>query len=86
MNKYVKITSYVVILTVVALIVYDFFIIEAGGKDASISQVLIDYFYAYPVGSFAFGLVTGHLVWRMPNRYKITKDEYQIILKHREKK
>jgi len=70
MNKYVKITSLFIIASVVIWIAYDAWAITMHGKDASISQVLIDYFYAYPIGTFLFGVVTGHLVWRMPDRKK----------------
>ena len=83
MNKYVKLTG--IAIGVILLIggAYDIWVMAVGGKDASISQVLINYFYDYPVASFGFGVVSGHLVWRMPNKYKITKEEYDLVLKHR---
>lgn len=86
MNKHIKTTSIFIIASVVAWIAYDAWVITTAGKDASISQVLIDYFYAYPVGTFVFGLITGHLVWRMPDRFPITKEEIELIKKHRGEK
>lgn len=67
MNARMK-TAIFIIVSVFIWIFYDIYIIVDAGKEASISQVLIDYFYDYPVGSFAFGLITGHLVWRMPDK------------------
>ena len=63
-------TGYFILIAVVAIIVYDFVAIANGGKDASISQYLIDWSYQYPVMPFAFGIVCGHLFWRMPDKEK----------------
>lgn len=86
MNKYVKITGILIAVVVFGLIGYDIWVINAGGKDASISQVLIDYFYKYPIGGIALGILIGHIGWRMPDRFPITDDEKELIKKHREKK
>lgn len=68
-------TSIFIAVSVVVWIAYDAWAITMYGKDASISQVLIDYFYAYPIGTFLFGVITGHLVWRMPDRKKKEGDK-----------
>lgn len=83
MNKYIKITGIVIVSVIIALIGYDLWVMAVGGKDASISQVVIDYAYQYPIGVLAIGILLGHLFWRMPNRYKVTKDEYEHILSWR---
>ena len=57
-----------VAVSVFIWIFYDIWVILDAGADASISQILIDYFYKYPIATFGFGVVTGHLVWRMPDR------------------
>ncbi|MBE9542521.1 MAG: hypothetical protein IMF01_09400 [Proteobacteria bacterium] len=61
-------TMIFIVASVFLWVVYDAYIIIDAGKDASISQVIIDYFYAYPIGAVAFGIVIGHLAWRMPDR------------------
>jgi len=66
--KGIKITQYFLVAVVLAFIFFDGAIIFKYGKDASISQVLIDYSYSYPVGVLAIGIVLGHLFWRMPDR------------------
>jgi len=86
MNKYRNLTGYLLMISVFAIAIYDIVIIQMGGKEASISQVLIDYSYEYPIGVFALGIVCGHLFWRMPDKYKITKEEYDRIMKRRSRK
>lgn len=63
-------TQIVIVLTIVALLAWDAFVIITAGKDASISQVIIDYSYSYPVGVLLVGITLGHLFWRMPDRNK----------------
>lgn len=67
------ITGYFIVAMVAIIIIYDFYAIAVGGKDASISQYLIDWSYDYPISAFLMGVVMGHLYWRMPNKDK--KDE-----------
>jgi NhaP-type Na+/H+ or K+/H+ antiporter len=86
MNKYVKMTSIFIAVSVIIWIAYDAWAITMHGKDASISQVLIDYFYAYPIGGIALGIVIGHIGWRMPDRFPISKEEIEIIKKIRGEK
>ena len=61
-------TMIFIAVSVAAWIGYDVYIIMEAGKDASISQVIINYFYAYPIGGVAFGIVIGHLAWQMPKK------------------
>lgn len=60
-----KLTGIFILVLIVAIAVYDIYIINVAGKDASISQVLIDYAYDYPSFPFIFGFICGHLFWRM---------------------
>lgn len=65
-----SITGLVVVTTIIALLAYDAFVIVTAGKNASISQVVIDYSYEYPIGVLLVGITLGHLFWRMPERKK----------------
>lgn len=44
---------------------FDIWVINQGGKEASISHVLIEWAYEYPSLPFLLGFVCGHLFWRM---------------------
>jgi len=44
--------------------------IYVAGKDASVSQYIIDWSYEYPIATFFSGVVCGHLFWRMPDKEK----------------
>jgi len=68
MKKGISITQMFLVIVVVLVIIYDSWIIYAYGKGASVSQVLIDYLYNYPIGGIAIGIVIGHIGWRMPNK------------------
>lgn len=63
-----KITGIFIAVSVFVWILYDIYVISVSGKDASISQVLIDYFYSYPIGGIALGIVIGHIGWQMPKK------------------
>jgi len=65
-----KITQYFIIISILLWLFYDGYVIIKYGKDASISQVMIDYSYNYPIGVFLLGILAGHLFWRMPNKKK----------------
>jgi hypothetical protein len=64
------ITGWFLVGLVLLIAGYDVWAIVTSGKDASISQVLIDYAYDYPSFSFLAGFVCGHIFWRMPDRKK----------------
>ena len=51
--------------TFVSIALYDVLAISGGGTEASISHTLIVWSYNYPVLTFAFGFVMGHLFWRV---------------------
>ena len=73
MKEAKAITAYFIILTVVTWIAYDAWVIMSKGKEASISWVMIEYSYEYPIGVFLLGLLFGHLFWRMKDPRKGNK-------------
>ncbi len=64
------ITTWVVIVAVIGILGYDGFVIFTAGKEASVSQVIIDMSYEYPSVTFITGFTMGHLFWRMGDRKK----------------
>ena len=66
--NYRQVTGWFVLALIVVIAIYDIWVMSVGGKEASISQVLIDYAYEYPSFPFAMGFVCGHIFWRMPER------------------
>ena len=50
---------------IVAIIAWDIWTIVANGLETSISQVMIDWAYDYPVFPFTMGFVMGHLFWKI---------------------
>ena len=63
-------TGIFVAVSVFLWIFYDIYIIFSAGKDASISQVLIEYAYNYPSFPFLTGFICGHIFWKMPDTKK----------------
>jgi len=69
-------TIIVIVLTVLLLIGWDVFAILEGGKEASISSVIITYSYDYPIIPFMFGFLCGHFFWRLKaNRDTVNIDK-----------
>jgi hypothetical protein len=60
-----KMTVIFILIVGVAIAVFDLYIIQVGGKEASISQTIILWSYEYPSVTFLLGFVCGHLFWRM---------------------
>lgn len=62
--NYKKITLIFIISVIVAIAIYDVWVIAAAGNnDASISAQLIEWSYNYPLFPFAIGIVCGHIFW-----------------------
>lgn len=59
-----KITSIFILVVGVIIAVYDVWVIQAGGTGASISMVIINWSYKYPILTFSLGVICGHLFWR----------------------
>lgn len=60
-----KITVIFTVTIIALVIIYDLWAIQVGGKEASISNLIIDISYKQPSIVFASGFVCGHLFWRM---------------------
>ena len=60
-----KITSIFIISLVVIIAVYDVYAIAKGGVESSISHMMIEWSYKYPMFPFMMGVLVGHLFWRM---------------------
>ena len=60
-----KWTVWFIVLTIVAIAVYDSYVIIQGGTEVSISHTLVEWSYNYPAFTFLFGFTMGHLFWRM---------------------
>lgn len=73
MTKWQKTTVIFVILLIAVITVYDVIAIQQGGKEASISNLLIVWSHEYPSFTFGIGFVCGHLFWRMKNVYTLSK-------------
>lgn len=59
-------TTKIIILIVIGIIaVVDFYLMFSGGREATISHVMIEWAYEYPIVPFCFGVLVGHLFWRM---------------------
>jgi hypothetical protein len=72
-----KMTSIFSLIAFVVIAIYDVYAITKGGTEASISHMLIVSSYKYPVMTFGFGFLCGHLFWRVrdtKDTIKISKD------------
>ena len=67
-------TMIFIVCVIIAIFAYDAYTIVSHGVETSVSQVLIDWAYEYPVTSFLFGFVCGHLYWKISNPKKEIKD------------
>lgn len=76
-----KYTIIFIVATFVAIGAYDIVALSQGGTEASISHTLIVWSYKFPVLTFAFGFVMGHLFWRVRD----TKELIDITSKKEEK-
>ena len=71
MEKIKKLTKLFVSLGIVAIAVFDVYVIAKGGTEASISHLLITWSYKYPIFPFSSGVVVGHLFWRVRDTKEI---------------
>jgi hypothetical protein len=58
-------TMIFIVSTLVLIGIWDVYAIVFGGKEASISHVMIEWGYEYPSFTFLIGFAMGHLFWRM---------------------
>ena len=69
-----KLVGISLLLVAVFLIVLDVYVIGKGGTAASISQMVMEWSYKYPLFTFACGILCGHFFWRIRD----TKESKQI--------
>lgn len=60
----IKLTGFVILGAIILLGAYDTFAFLKGGTEATISHVLLMWSYDYPIFTFSFGVLVGHLFWR----------------------
>jgi len=63
--KYVMQTRIFIGVVIAAIIIFDVYVMVAGGSEATISHELIAWSYQYPVLPFVIGFTMGHLFWRI---------------------
>lgn len=61
--KVKTLTIYVLLVTLVGLIGYDFYAIAVGGTESSISHLVKIWGHKYPIIPFAVGILCGHFFW-----------------------
>lgn len=59
-----RLTKILVVFTAVALVLYDVYAVVAGGKEATISWIVLQWSKVYPIIPFALGVVIGHMFWK----------------------
>ena len=59
-----QVTYIIIVATIVALGGYDIYAIIEGGAQSTISCVVINAAYKYPIIPFAVGVLCGHFFWR----------------------
>lgn len=60
-----KITSIFIAIIIVVALAYDVLVIQVSSADNSISQIIIDWAYDFPIFTFCAGVLCGHLFWQM---------------------
>jgi hypothetical protein len=63
--KWQNMTMIFSFLLIAIIAIYDIWIMAKGGTESSISHMIIVASYKYPLVPFMFGIVCGHLFWRM---------------------
>lgn len=68
MEKFQKITKIFILVALVSILGYDFYVFNVGGTEATISWVIFEWSYKYPLIPLFTGFILGHLFWQMkPN-------------------
>lgn len=60
-----KATVIFILVAILAIAGWDVYVIASAGFESSISHVMIEWSYKYPIFTFLMGVVMGHLFWRM---------------------
>jgi hypothetical protein len=62
-----KRAAYFILFMIVAIAVFDTYLIIDGGTSESISHQIIEWSYEYPAFTFLVGFTMGHLFWKISN-------------------
>lgn len=73
-----KITMIFIAVLIVLALGYDVLVISMSGPDNSISQVIIDWSYEFPIFTFMAGGLCGHLFWQMSKNRKVAQMQKRI--------
>jgi len=65
-------TAIFCVLVLAVCIAWDILARVFGGEGATISWLVIDSAYRWPILSFAAGVLCGHLFWRAENKTGVT--------------
>lgn len=60
-----RVTAIFILGAFIVIAGYDAYAIGTAGFEASISHMMIEWSYKYPIFTFLMGVVMGHLFWRM---------------------
>lgn len=60
-----KLTAWFILVAVLVIAVYDGYVLIEGGTEASISHTLYMWSHKYPLVTFLWGMLCGHLFWRI---------------------
>lgn len=67
--------AYFFIGTLIAITIFDFYIIAKKGKQASLSAWIIRYSKKFPILPFLLGIAFGHLTWSMSDFDYMLKED-----------
>lgn len=68
----VKVLTKIFILVVIAVIaIFDVYVWNVGGTEATISWTIFSWSHDYPVFTFLMGFTMGHLFWQMKGKKKL---------------
>lgn len=68
-SKFRALSQWVIVLSLLAVFIYDAYAFYRGGQESTISSVIItDWIYNYPYAVFLFGTLCGHLFWPLSKR------------------
>lgn len=67
--------AYFILFMIVAIVLFDAYLIIDGGTEESISYQIIEWSYKYPAFTFLTGFTMGHLFWKISDFKKDEKND-----------
>jgi len=58
-------TKIFILITILAITIFDVYVFSVGGTENTISWMLTNWAYDYPIFPFFMGVICGHLFWQM---------------------